>query len=137
MLPLLRHGAEPLPDGATRFALWAPMPAPSVSISATAIILVILAGVKPIERRLFTLRQRREIRLIADRGSVTVRALEQTLGSSSNRIKKFVVQPPEHAAVTDDISIALARVSNTEFQSIRNRLLQLKGVRECSDSGNL
>ncbi len=108
-----------------------------VSISATAIILVILAGVKPIERRLFTLRQRREIRLIADRGSVTVRALEQTLGSSSNRIKKFVVQPPEHAAVTDDISIALARVSNTEFQSIRNRLLQVKGVRECSDSGNI
>jgi putative Mg2+ transporter-C (MgtC) family protein len=105
----------------------------TASIAATVIILVILAGIKPIERRFFTMRQRRELRLITDRGTVTVQALERSLGAASNRIKRFIVQPPEEAADTDEVSIALSRVSGQEFDEIRARLLRLKGVRQCID----
>ncbi|HEY1608746.1 MAG TPA: MgtC/SapB family protein [Paraburkholderia sp.] len=106
----------------------------TAAIAATVIVLIILAGVKPIERRLFTPRQRRELRLIADRGALTVQTLERSLGPASNRIKRFIVQPPEEATGADEVSLSLARVSDTEFNAIRERLAQLDGVRECMDA---
>lgn len=105
----------------------------TASIAATALILLILAGVKPIERRFFKLRERRELRLIADRGTVTVKALEHSLGGSSGRIKRFVVQQPEDRTDADEVSIGLARMSRNEFDAIRARVLRIEGVRQCID----
>jgi putative Mg2+ transporter-C (MgtC) family protein len=106
----------------------------TAGIAATVIVLIILAGVKPIERRFFTNRQRRELRLIADRGALSVQTLERSLGPSSNRIKRFIVQQPEETAGVDEVSLAIARVSDLEFDAIRTRLLQVEGVRECVDT---
>jgi putative Mg2+ transporter-C (MgtC) family protein len=106
----------------------------TAGIATTVIVLVILAGVKPIERRLFTTRQRRELRVIADRGALNVQTLERSLGPASNRIKRFIVQQPEDTSGIDEVSLALARVSDTEFDAICSRLLQVDGVRECVDA---
>src|SRR3954470_14302760 len=48
--------------------------------AATALILFILAGIKPFERRYFASRQRRELMISAERGSLNLHTLERELG---------------------------------------------------------
>src|SRR5450830_1583251 len=50
----------------------------TAAIASTVIILIILAGIKPIEKWYFESRQHRELRLIVDRGALTVHHLEKT-----------------------------------------------------------
>ncbi|MXN76398.1 MgtC/SapB family protein [Burkholderia sp. 4701] len=105
------------------------------SISATFIILVILAGVKPLERRYFTVRQRRQLVLTVERGALTFDSLHAALGADSARVKQFIVQQAEDSGEHDDVRIALARVSELEYQAIRDKLRALPGVTRC-DEGN-
>ena len=99
------------------------------AIDATVIILIILAGIKPLEKWYFVSRQRRELLLTAERGSMTVQVLEQSLGSWSNRVSKFVVQHNESISDVDEIQIACSRMSDREFEALRERLAAIKGVR--------
>lgn len=103
----------------------------TAAIATTVIVLLILAGVKPLERRLFTMRQRRELKLVAVRGAVTVRALENTLGPTSGRVRRFVVQRPDDLADTDEISLELGRLSDREFDAVCTRLRGIAGVQAC------
>lgn len=61
--------------------------------AATILILIILAGVKPLERKFFEPRQQRELRLQAPAGSVTFETATNALGVIGARVKQFVVQP--------------------------------------------
>lgn len=47
----------------------------TASIAATIIILIILAGIKPIEKRFITVKQRRQLSLLVERGSMTFHTL--------------------------------------------------------------
>lgn len=107
----------------------------TASIAATTIILIILAGLKPLEKWYFVSRHRREFHLIVDRGSMTVHTLEQVLGSRSDRISKFVVQQSEDLENTDDVLIALARVSDRELKMICTQLLKTQGIRRLEGVG--
>jgi len=106
----------------------------TLAIAATLIILVILAGIKPLEKRYFSSRQRRELRLIADRGTMSLQALSLTLGPSSARVKQFVVQQSEGEPEADEVSVTLARVSDAEFEDVRRRLQKMAGVRTVIDA---
>ena len=106
----------------------------TLAIAATLIILVILAGIKPLEKRYFSSRQRRELRLIADRGTLTLQALSLTLGPSSARVKQFVVQQSDGEPDVDEVSVTLARVSDAEFEDVRRRLQKMAGVRTVIDA---
>lgn len=99
------------------------------AIGATVIILVILAGIKPLERRFISTRQQRSIQLSAQRGSVSFDTVHRALGSGSVRVKQFVVQQAEDDAELDDVQIALSRVSAGEFSAICTRLESMPGVR--------
>jgi putative Mg2+ transporter-C (MgtC) family protein len=101
------------------------------AIGATVIILVILAGIKPLERRFISVRQQRNIQLTAERGSVSLDTVHRALGTGSIRVKQFVVQQSEDDAELDDVQIALSRVSPSEFTAICLRLEQMPGVRVC------
>lgn len=103
--------------------------------AATVIILIILAGLKPIERRYFAVRQRRELSLVVRRGAMTLHVLETTLGPGSSRVKKFVVQQADSAPDTDEVLIELSKVSDREFEVIRCRLETIDGVLSISGSG--
>ncbi|KWK31783.1 methyltransferase [Burkholderia stagnalis] len=107
------------------------------SISATFIILVILAGVKPLERRYFTVRQRRQLVLTVERGTLTFDSLHAALGPNSARVKQFIVQQAEDSDEHDDVRIALARVSDLEYQAIRDTLRALPGVTRCEEGNGL
>jgi putative Mg2+ transporter-C (MgtC) family protein len=101
------------------------------AFGATVIILVILAGVKPLERRFISVKQQRNIQLLAERGSVSLDSLHRALGIGSIRVKQFIVQQSEDDPELDDVQIALSRASSNEFAAICARLGAMTGVREC------
>lgn len=103
----------------------------TAAIGATAIIMVILVGVKPLERRFIAVRQQRNIQLFAERGSVSLDSVHQALGTGSVRVKQFIVQQSEDDADLDDVQIAQSRVTANEFSTICARLEAMSGVREC------
>lgn len=101
----------------------------TAAIAATIIILAILAGMKPIERRYISVRQRRRLAVRADRGAVTLDSLRTILGPSSERVKQFIVQQSEEAPDCDDIVIGFARVPPSEFERLCHLLRNAAGVR--------
>ncbi|HDR8999934.1 MgtC/SapB family protein (plasmid) [Burkholderia vietnamiensis] len=102
---------------------------------ATIIILIILAGIKPLERRYFTVRQRRQLALTVGSGALTFDSLHAALGPDSARVKQFVVQRADETGEHDEVRIALARVSDLEFRAICDKLRGLPCVTRF-DEGN-
>ncbi|KVM74929.1 MgtC/SapB family protein [Burkholderia stagnalis] len=101
------------------------------AIGATAIVLAILAGVKPLERRFIAQRQQRRLRIVADRGGLTLDTLHDALGARRVRVKQFIVQQSDDDPGIDNVSVALSRTSHPEFVAICLTLQQLDGVRAC------
>ncbi|TCG03069.1 methyltransferase [Paraburkholderia steynii] len=106
----------------------------TASIAATIIILIILAGIKPIEKRFITVKQRRQLSLLVERGSMTFHTLHEALGPASPRVKQFVMQQSDDDAQMDEVMITLHRVSSTEYAAICGQLRALQGVKEFRDN---
>ena len=102
----------------------------TASIAATVIILIILAGIKPLEQRFIVARQERRIRLLVKHGSLNLHALHDTLGSTGSRVKEFVVQQSDESPDLDEVRITLSRVSLTQYGVIRERLKAAPEVHE-------
>ncbi|CAH2793506.1 MAG: Mg(2+)-transport-ATPase-associated protein MgtC [uncultured Caballeronia sp.] len=102
----------------------------TASITATAIILIILAGIKPLERRFISVKQRRQLTLLVDHGTLNFHALHEVLGAGSVRVKQFVVQQSDDSPDLDKVQIQLSRVSSIEYEAICTRLRALETVRE-------
>ena len=107
----------------------------TASIAATIIILIILAGIKPIEKRFITVKQRRQLSLLVERGSMTFHTLHEALGPASPRVKQFVMQQSDDDAQLDEVTITLHRVSSTEYAAICGQLRAIQGVKEFRDNG--
>jgi len=107
----------------------------TAAIAATIIILAILAGMKPIERRYITVRQRRRVSVRADRGALSLGSLRTILGPASERVKQFVVQQSEEVPDCDDILIGFARVPPSEFVKLCLLLRNAPGVRALREEG--
>ncbi|WP_213304812.1 MgtC/SapB family protein [Paraburkholderia sacchari] len=98
--------------------------------AAIAATIIILAGIKPLERRFITFRQRRRISLLVDRGALTFHSLHDALGTSSPRVKQFVVQQSDDSPELDEVMIVLSRVSSMEYEAICTALRRLSVVKE-------
>jgi putative Mg2+ transporter-C (MgtC) family protein len=107
----------------------------TASIAATIIILIILAGIKPIEKRFITVRQRRQLTMLVERGLLTFHSLHDALGPASPRVKQFIMQQSDDDALVDEVTITLHRVSSREFTAICGQLRALPGVKEFQDNG--
>nr|WP_269509169.1 MgtC/SapB family protein [Burkholderia sp. IMCC1007] len=101
------------------------------SIGATVIVIAILAGVKPLERRFIAQRQQRTLRLVVERGGLTLGTLHDALGTGRIRVKRFIVQQSDDDPDTDDISVSFSRTSGAEFAAICDTLKRIAGVRTC------
>jgi putative Mg2+ transporter-C (MgtC) family protein len=108
----------------------------TASIAATVIILIILAGIKPLERRFISVKQRRQLTLLVDRGTLNFHALHEALGVGSVRVKQFVVQQSDDSPELDVVQIELSRVSSNEYEAICTRLRALETVREFKEEGS-
>jgi putative Mg2+ transporter-C (MgtC) family protein len=101
------------------------------AVAATVIILVILAGVKPLEERFLQRHKTHEILLEAEPGELSIAALDAALGYRARRITKYVARPSDTEGL-EDISITLTRLSPKEVEEIRRDLERVRGVKKVS-----
>jgi putative Mg2+ transporter-C (MgtC) family protein len=106
----------------------------AASVAATIIILVILAGIKPLEERFQGRYKSHQIALEAEQGSLSLAALEAALGYRAKRITRYVANPSATEGL-QDVAITLHRLSPKEVAEIERLLAQIPGVRRVSRPG--
>jgi putative Mg2+ transporter-C (MgtC) family protein len=97
------------------------------AVATTAIILIILAGVKPLEERFRHGRKTLEIRLKSERGAVTMPILTKMLGWRAIHVKGLTVRSAEDPMM-DDVAIDMSRLPLREVGPLLRDLRSLPGV---------
>jgi putative Mg2+ transporter-C (MgtC) family protein len=100
--------------------------------ASTVIILVILAGLKPIEARYDTARRSFELHLRARRGEASIPAIEKALARRAARVKQLIIERDEHADA-DDLTLILTRVAPQEKAEVRGIVEQLPFILAVAD----
>jgi putative Mg2+ transporter-C (MgtC) family protein len=101
--------------------------------AATLIILVILAGVKPLEERWRNGRRTVELHLRAEHGAVSAASLRQALGWRAPRLKQLVVQSGDRTDA-DEVTVTLDRISRRDLADIIQALSQLPAVSDVREA---
>jgi putative Mg2+ transporter-C (MgtC) family protein len=107
----------------------------TAAVASTVIILIILAGLKPLEERFRASRTNLELRIKARRDGFSLGLLERALGGRAGRVKQVVVRPAEDDR-EDDVSLMLSRVSAADTVDIIQRLRAMDGVIQIAETGN-
>jgi putative Mg2+ transporter-C (MgtC) family protein len=97
--------------------------------ASTVIILIILAGIKPLEEAYRSRNQSCQLRIEVDNGSLTPELLRDTLELRTGQIKRFLVES-RNPQGTDDLVILLSKVSSQDIATYPEKLKELDGVRE-------
>jgi putative Mg2+ transporter-C (MgtC) family protein len=100
--------------------------------AATFIILVILAGIKPLEEWYKRRSQTHEIYLRANYGKMSIDVLNQALGYRARRITRYISSRAEDAEF-DDITLTITRLSAIDTAEIVEKLRALPDVREAEE----
>lgn len=103
------------------------------AVAATVIILIILAGIKPLEKRFIGSRQRRELLITAERDALSLDKLHEALGAGTTRVQQFVIRQKDGSPQLDDIVITFARVTPMQFLALQKRLMAVPGVVKLKD----
>ena len=103
------------------------------AVAATVIILIILAGIKPLEMRFIGSRQRRELLITAERDALSLDKLHEALGAGTTRVQQFVIRQKDGSPQLDDIVITFARVTPMQFLALQKRLIAVPGVVKLKD----
>ena len=106
------------------------------AIAATIIILLILAGIKPLEKWYQRRSQTLHVRLRVARGKMSLNSLSKDMGFSSGRISRFTCVP-DSSSKFDEVDITIKRLSAEGMAEIVRKLEALpivKGAVKVSDS---
>jgi putative Mg2+ transporter-C (MgtC) family protein len=98
---------------------------------STAIILAILAGVKPLEQMYRDRNQSCRLVIEATHGSLTPDLVKRTVGVRTGQIKRFVVKPGEEEGI-DEVTLILSRVASQDAQIVAEKLQGLSNVNQVS-----
>ena len=99
------------------------------AVAATVVILVILAGIKPLEEWFGRRSQSHQLYIRANHGKVSIESLNQVLGYRARRITRYVCTNAEDVEF-DDILITIARLSTGDIADIIGQLRALPDIRE-------
>jgi putative Mg2+ transporter-C (MgtC) family protein len=101
--------------------------------TTTGLIVLILAGIKPMERRLFRARRRQTplLILIIDRRETSLFTIEAVLEAAHLPLQRMLIQ---HGKGPDEdrLQITVDRTRNTNVLSVTEQLRRIPGVREIS-----
>jgi putative Mg2+ transporter-C (MgtC) family protein len=97
------------------------------AVAATVIILIILAGIKPLEERYRSGQGAVELHLQATRGALSLGLVEQALGWRASQLKQFIVQSGEVEEM-DEVTVKLGRVSPKDVADLITKLAKLPAV---------
>lgn len=104
------------------------------AIAATFIILIILAGIKPLERRFIGSRRLRALLINAERDALSLPKLHEALGVSSARVLTFVMRHKLGSADLDEIQITMSHLTEAQFNTVARRLMELPGIRSVKEA---
>jgi putative Mg2+ transporter-C (MgtC) family protein len=107
----------------------------TAAVAATIIVLIILAGLKPLEERFRASRTNLELRIRARREGFSLGMLDRALGGRASRVKQVVVRPADDDG-EDDVSLMLTRVSAADTADIIQRLRSVDGVLAIAEGGS-
>lgn len=105
------------------------------AVGATVIILLILAGIKPLERRLAQGHAVQDLEISAETDSVGLRQVRDALEGERARLKGFALLPAGGPAGLDRIDITLEHASEDTMLRVEMRLRGVRGVRDCRRGG--
>ncbi len=96
-------------------------------LATTLIVLVILAGIKPIEERVRERTQIRQVLISAQRDSMSLATLHDVIGGRAARVKQFILR---HGAgdETDTIEVTFTRLTRDATDEIVAKLKSLPCV---------
>ncbi len=97
-------------------------------IASTIVILIILAGVKPLEEAYRARNQTCQFRITAEQGALTLDDLRQTLDVRAAQIKRFVVEKRNEDG-SEELLVLLNKVSSQDIAAFRVKLNDLTAVR--------
>jgi putative Mg2+ transporter-C (MgtC) family protein len=97
--------------------------------ASTVIILIILAGIKPLEEAYRSRNQSCLLKIEVDNGSLTPELLRSTLELRVGQVKRFLVESRNQGG-TDDLIILLSKVSSQDIATYPEKLKELDGVRQ-------
>ena len=97
-------------------------------IASTIVILIILAGVKPLEEAYRARNQSCQLRITAEQGALTLDELRQTLNVRPTQIKRFLVERRNQDG-SEDLLVQLSKVSSQDIADFKVKLNELSAVR--------
>ncbi|CAM5423372.1 Protein MgtC OS=Afipia felis OX=1035 GN=sapB_3 PE=3 SV=1 [Afipia felis] len=98
-------------------------------VASTILILIILAGVKPLEEAYRARNQTVHFKITAERGTLTPEELRQTLSLRVSQIKRFLVENRSDGEGNDEILVLLNKVSSQDIADFKNRLGEVSTIR--------
>jgi putative Mg2+ transporter-C (MgtC) family protein len=93
--------------------------------ASTVVIIVILAGIKPLEEAYRARNQSCRLWIEAANGSLTPDILKQTLKIRVAQIKRFLATPNDGR---EEISVYISKVSSHDIKSFVEKLTELDGI---------
>jgi putative Mg2+ transporter-C (MgtC) family protein len=93
--------------------------------ASTAIIIVILAGIKPLEEAYRARNQSCRLKIEAASGALTPDILKHALDIRASQIKRFLVTP---TGANEEITVLLSKVSSHDIKSFVTKLTELDGT---------
>jgi putative Mg2+ transporter-C (MgtC) family protein len=98
------------------------------AVAATIVILIILAGIKPIEERMLQRNKTYLLTIVVDQGAMSVAELNAALGYRATRISQYICTPSNTPGL-DDVHVTFNRLSPKDMDEIEAVLRQLRGVK--------
>lgn len=97
--------------------------------ASTVIILLILAGMKPLEEAYRARSQTCMLKVEVENNALTPELLRETLTLRPGQVKRFLVETRDPQGI-DELSILLSKVSSQDIATYPEKLQELDGVRE-------
>jgi putative Mg2+ transporter-C (MgtC) family protein len=100
------------------------------AITTTGIVLVILAVVKPLERRLFQNRRQRQLTIVVQHGAVSISALQAALESAGIRVIQLTLTPTDDKSGERIVFTCAQSRKSEAMLAVMTNLRAIEGVRE-------
>lgn len=98
-------------------------------LATTVIVLLILAGIKPLEERVRERTQTRQVVITPERGTVSMGTLHEVLGGRAARVKQFVLRQGA-GDERDAVEVTFTRLTREAMDDVLARLRATSGVVE-------
>jgi putative Mg2+ transporter-C (MgtC) family protein len=97
--------------------------------ASTIIILIILAGIKPLEEAYRARNQSCQLKIEVENGSLSPEALREALGLRPAQVKRYLVNS-RNADGVDEVVALVTKISSHDMATFPEKLKELDGVRE-------